>query len=150
LIQKKKLIKNKEKILSNLITNTDISLIKDSDLVVEAVVENLNIKKKIFKDLDKICNKKTIFATNTSSLSVTEISRATKRQNKFLGLHFFNPAPVMKLVELIKSKKTSVATYNTVKSIAKKLDKTVVEVKDSPGFISNRLLFVMINEAIVF
>jgi 3-hydroxybutyryl-CoA dehydrogenase len=148
ILEKKNLIKDKIKVLSNLSVLTNITSLKTSDLVIEAVAEDLEIKKNVFRSLDKVCNKKAIFATNTSSLSVTEISKSTSRQDKFIGMHFFNPVAIMKLVEIARGKKTSDSTFRQIKLLSGKLGKTVVESKDSPGFISNRLLFVMINEAI--
>lgn len=126
----------------------DLSLAKDVDLVVEAAVENMNIKKQIFQELDEICQPNTILATNTSSLSITEVAAATGRPDKVIGMHFFNPAPVMKLVELIKGITTSDETYNRVKDLTLELGKTPVEVAEAPGFVVNRILVPMINEAV--
>jgi 3-hydroxybutyryl-CoA dehydrogenase len=119
---------------------TDISEFSDCDLVIEAVVENLEIKKEIFAKLDKVCPKHTILATNTSSLCVIEIAAATKRLDKVLGLHFFNPAPMMKLLEIVRTIATSDETVELCKKFGESLDKTVVIAKDTPGFIVNRLL----------
>ncbi|HHY79633.1 MAG TPA: 3-hydroxybutyryl-CoA dehydrogenase, partial [Thermoanaerobacter sp.] len=121
---------------------------KDADFVIEAAIENMEIKKQIFKELDNICKEGTILATNTSSLSITEIANVTTRPDKVIGMHFFNPVPVMKLVEVIKGMKTSSETFNTVKELAQKLGKTPVEVNEAPGFVVNRILIPMINEAI--
>jgi len=137
-----------DKILSNVQGTTDITEAKDCVLVVEAAVENMAIKKTIFAELDEVCQKGTIFATNTSSLSITEVAAATSRPDQVIGMHFFNPAPVMKLVEIIKGITTSDATFETVKAITQKLDKTPVEVAEAPGFVVNRILVPMINEAI--
>ncbi len=120
---------------------------KDSDLVIEAVFENKDVKLGIFKKLDSIIKKEALFATNTSSISITELS-ALNRPDKFIGMHFMNPVPVMKLVEIIRGFSTSDETFNTIKELTLKLDKTPVEVFDYPGFISNRILMPMINEAV--
>ncbi len=108
----------------------------------------MKIKKEIFSELDKICDEKTILATNTSSLSITEIAIATKRPDKVIGMHFFNPAPVMKLVEIIKGLSTSEETFNTVKGLTQSLKKEGVAVEEAPGFVVNRILVPMINEAV--
>lgn len=127
---------------------TDMSMTADSQLVVEAVFESKSIKEEIFKKLDKICNADTILGSNTSSISITEIAAMTNRPDKVIGMHFMNPVPIMKLVEVIRGLATSDETYNTVKQLAEKLNKTPVEVNDYPGFIANRVLMPMINEAI--
>lgn len=121
---------------------------KDSDLIVEAIIENMSIKKDLFKKLDEICNSETIFASNTSSLSITEMAAATKRPDKVIGMHFFNPAPVMKLVEIIRGIATSDETYNKTKEMAITIGKDPVEVKEAAGFVVNRILIPMINEAV--
>jgi len=126
----------------------DLADARDSDLVVEAAVENMAIKKEIFKELDALCDAKTILATNTSSLSITEVAAATGRPDKVMGMHFFNPAPVMKLVELIKGITTSQETFEQVREITEGLGKTPVEVAEAPGFVVNRILVPMINEAV--
>ena len=120
----------------------------DVDMVVEAAIENMEIKKSIFQQLDQLCPAHTILATNTSSLPVTAIAALTKRPDKVLGVHFFNPAPVMKLVELIKGLATSEETFVTVKALIEKLGKSPVKVEDFPGFIGNRVMIPMINEAV--
>ena len=120
----------------------------DVDMVVEAAIENMEIKKSIFHQLDQLCPAHTILATNTSSLPVTAIAALTKRPDKVLGVHFFNPAPVMKLVELIKGLATSEETFVTVKAFIEKLGKSPVKVEDFPGFIGNRVMIPMINEAV--
>lgn len=120
---------------------------KDTDLVIEAVFENKGVKLEIFKMLDSIVKKDAIFSTNTSSISITELS-AANRPDKFIGMHFMNPVPVMKLVEIIRGFSTTDETFNTIKELTLKLDKTPVEVFDYPGFISNRILMPMINEAV--
>ena len=128
--------------------STDNSLVSDAALIVEAAVENMNIKKAIFTELDAVCGPDTIFATNTSSLSITEVAAATTRPDRFLGMHFFNPAPVMKLVELIKGIATSQETFDNVADITSQLGKTAVEVAEAPGFVVNRILIPMVNEAV--
>ncbi len=121
---------------------------KEADLVIEAVVENMEVKASIFKALDEITEPHTILASNTSSLPITEIAAATNRPDKVIGMHFMNPVPVMKLVEVIRGLATSEDVYNQVKETAESLNKTAVEVTDFPGFVSNRILMPMINEAI--
>ena len=138
----------KEEILGRISSTTDINLAKDADLVVEAAIENMQIKKTIFAELDGICKEETILATNTSSLSITEIASATSRPDKIIGMHFFNPVPVMKLVEVIKGIATSDETKSTIIELTKKLGKTPVEVEEAPGFVVNRILIPLINEAI--
>jgi len=125
----------------------DIEPMADSVLIVEAAVEKMDIKKSIFAELDKTCGPETILTTNTSSLSITEIAAATGRPDKVLGMHFFNPAPVMKLVELIRGMTTSDETFAKVQEITRKLNKAPVEVSEAPGFVVNRILVPMINEA---
>jgi 3-hydroxybutyryl-CoA dehydrogenase len=120
----------------------------DVDMVVEAAIENMEIKKGIFQQLDQLCPAHTILATNTSSLPVTAIAALTKRPEKVLGVHFFNPAPVMKLVEVIKGLATSEATFVAVKALVEKLGKSPVKIEDFPGFIGNRVMIPMINEAV--
>ncbi|MEN3044740.1 MAG: 3-hydroxybutyryl-CoA dehydrogenase [Candidatus Hydrothermales bacterium] len=120
----------------------------DSDLIVEAVFENVDVKKELFQKLDKIVKKESIFASNTSSISITLLSSFTKREEKFIGMHFFNPVPVMKLVEIVKGLKTDEETVKFVYELAKKLGKEPVIVNDYPGFVSNRVLMPMINEAV--
>ena len=138
----------KSEILARITCTTDINLAKDADIVIEAAIENMEIKKKIFAQLDEICKEKTVFATNTSSLSITEIASATKRPHKVIGMHFFNPVAVMKLVEVIKGLATSEETKDMVVALTNNLGKTPVEVKEAPGFVVNRILVPMINEAI--
>ncbi len=130
--------------------NTSLSLedAKEADIVIEAAVENMEIKQTIFKKLDAIAPAHTILATNTSSLPITEIAAVTNRPEKVIGMHFMNPVPVMKLVEIIRGLATSNETYEAVAQMTEKLGKTGVEVNDFPGFISNRILLPMINEAI--
>jgi 3-hydroxybutyryl-CoA dehydrogenase len=135
-------------ILANMTFTTDLSLAADADLVIEAAVENLEVKKGIFAELDAICKPETILATNTSSISITAIAAATKRSDKFIGMHFFNPATVMKLVEVIKGANTSQETFDAVYALAKEVGKDPVEVAEAPGFVVNKILIPMINEAI--
>ena len=140
---------NKKHTLSNISTFTELSSgVLNTDLVVEAATENLNIKLDIFKQLDALCDAKTILATNTSSISITQIGAATKRPEKVIGMHFMNPVPIMKLVEIIRGYSTSNATTNTIMELSKKLGKTPTEVNDYPGFVANRILMPMLNEAI--
>ena len=134
-------------ILSKIDFTVDIRAAADADLVIEAAVENLNIKKQIFAELDGICKADTIFATNTSSISISAIASATKRADKFIGMHFFNPATVMKLIEVIRGANTSDETFSTIYELSLKLGKTPVEVAEAPGFVVNKLLIPMINEA---
>ncbi|WP_449280224.1 3-hydroxybutyryl-CoA dehydrogenase [Litoribrevibacter euphylliae] len=149
LVAKEKLSQDQsDAIFSNLTGSTDIQDAADCDLIVEAAVENMNIKKQIFAELDAICSEKTIFATNTSSLSITEVAAATNRPDKVIGMHFFNPAPIMKLVEIIRGITTSDDTFNKVKAITEDIAKTPVEVAEAPGFVVNRILIPMINEGI--
>ena len=137
----------KEEILSRISGTTDMNLAADCDLVVEAAIENMKIKKEIFAELDSICKPETILASNTSSLSITEVASATKRVDKVIGMHFFNPAPVMKLVEIIRGIATSQETYDAIKELSIAIGKEPVEVAEAPGFVVNRILIPMINEA---
>lgn len=137
----------KEEILSRISGTTDMKAAADCDLVVEAAIENMKIKKEIFAELDQICKPETILASNTSSLSITEVASATKRADKVIGMHFFNPAPVMKLVEVIRGAATSQETFDAVKALSEEIGKTPVEVSEAPGFVVNRILIPMINEA---
>lgn len=138
---------DKEAILSRITGTTDLSLAEDCDLVIEAAVENMEIKKSIFAELDGICKESTILASNTSSLSITEVASATKRPDKVIGMHFFNPAPVMKLVEIIRGMATSKETFDAIKELSVAIGKEPVEVSEAPGFVVNRILIPMINEA---
>ena len=119
----------------------------DCDLVVEAATEKFEIKTEIFRDLDRVCRPEIILASNTSSISITKLAALTKRPEKVIGMHFFNPVPVMKLVEVIRGLATSGETFQTVRELSLKLDKTPVEVNDAPGFVSNRVLMPLLNEA---
>jgi 3-hydroxybutyryl-CoA dehydrogenase len=117
-------------------------------LVIEAVIEVMELKRKVFRDLDAICKPEALFASNTSGLSITEMAAATRRPAQFIGMHFFNPVPVMKLVELTRGLLTAESTYETAKGFVEKLAKTPIEVKEAPGFAVNRILCPMINEAV--
>jgi 3-hydroxybutyryl-CoA dehydrogenase len=135
--------------LSNITIHTDIAQgVKGVDLVVEAATENVNLKLKIFKQLDEICDSNTLLATNTSSISITQIGAVTNRPSQVIGMHFMNPVPIMKLVEVIRGKETSDKVTSTIMEMSKNLGKIPVEVNDAPGFVANRILMPMINEAI--
>jgi len=134
--------------LANLIPSTDQKDAADCDLVVEAIVENMAAKAKVFSNLDEICKPACILTSNTSSLPITEIAACTKRPEQVIGMHFMNPVPVMKLVEIIRGIATSQETHDTIRGLSVELNKTPVEVRDMPGFVSNRVLQIMINEAI--
>ncbi|GAB6614440.1 MULTISPECIES: 3-hydroxybutyryl-CoA dehydrogenase [Bacillus] len=138
----------KEAALNRLTVTLDLDCVKEADLIIEAAVEKMDIKKKIFANLDEIAPEHAILATNTSSLPITEIAAVTKRPEKVIGMHFMNPVPVMKLVEIIRGLATDDAVYETIEDITKKIGKVPVEVNDFPGFVSNRILLPMINEAI--
>ena len=140
---------DKANTLNNIKTTTDFEFgVKDSDLVVEAATENVDLKLKIFKDLDSLCKEDTILATNTSSISITQIANETNRKDKVIGMHFMNPVPIMKLVEVIRGKETSDEVTKLIMDLSKNLNKIPVEVNDAPGFVANRILMPMINEAI--
>lgn len=141
---------DKKQTLDNIKTFTKLEDgVKEVDLVVEAATENVDLKLNIFRDLDKICPENTILASNTSSISITQIAAVTARPEKVIGMHFMNPVPIMKLVEIIKGYSTSEETFKTVESLSEKLNKVPVEVNDYPGFVANRILMPMINEAVV-
>ncbi len=150
-VQKGNLIEaDKEKAIQNIICFTDLEkAVSQADLVIEAASENIDIKLKIFKQLDEICPAFTLLASNTSSISITQIAAATKRPQQIIGMHFMNPVPVMKLVEVIKGYNTSNEVCAKIMEIAKKLGKIPVEVHDYPGFVANKILLPMINEAII-
>ena len=136
--------------LNDIETFTDMSSsVKGLDLVVEAATENMDIKLKIFSQLDELCDEHTILGSNTSSISITKIASATQRADKVIGMHFMNPVPVMKLVEVIRGYATSDEVTNTIMEVSKSLNKVPVEVNDYPGFVANRILMPMINEAII-
>ena len=140
---------DKNSTLANIQTSTSIKdAVVDADLVVEAATENKKLKLGIFKELDSICPKHTILASNTSSISITEIAAVTQRPEQVIGMHFMNPVPIMKLVEVIRGKKTSDAITETIMNLSKELGKIPVEVNDAPGFVANRILMPMLNESI--
>jgi 3-hydroxybutyryl-CoA dehydrogenase len=139
---------NKRESLSRLVLNEDMQALKECSLVIEAVNEDMQIKSALFKKLDDICKNNTILASNTSSLSITELSYTSKWPERVIGMHFFNPVPVIRLVEIIKGLKTSTETFETVRELILKIEKTPIRVEESPGFIVNRLLIPMVNEAI--
>ncbi len=139
---------DKKYIINNILLETDISNCKDIDLVIEAIPEKYDLKVALFKELDSICKKSTILASNTSSISISNLGNQTKRPKNIIGMHFMNPVPLMKLVEVIKTINTSDSTIKTVFDIIKKINKIPVECNDYPGFVSNRILMPMINEAI--
>lgn len=138
----------KTEVLGRIKTTTDLEELKDCSLIVEAATENFDIKKTIFEKLDTICGPDAILSSNTSSISITKIAAVTKRPDKVIGMHFFNPVPLMKLVEVIRGIATSDETYAKVKDLSEKLGKVPVECNDYPGFVSNRVLMPMINEAV--
>lgn len=140
--------KFKEEVLSRITGTTDLNMAADCDLVIEAAVENMEIKREIFAQLDKICKPETILASNTSSLSITEVASATNRPDKVIGMHFFNPATIMKLVEVIRGMATSQETFEEVRELSVAIGKEPVEVAEAPGFVVNRILIPMINEAV--
>ena len=140
---------DKDRTLTNITTYTNLEEgVEYASLVIEAATENVNLKLKIFKDLDQFCPDDTILASNTSSISITQIAAVTSRPEMVIGMHFMNPVPIMKLVEIIKGYYTSPETYTAVEEISKKLNKVPVEVNDYPGFVANRILMPMINEAV--
>ena len=148
LVAKGKMDEAGKKAMTDLITfTTKLEEAADADLVVEAAVENLEIKKSIFAELDKLCKPETILASNTSSISITAIASATNRADRFIGMHFFNPANVMKLVEVIRGANTSDETFDTIYKLSQDIGKEPVEVKEAPGFVVNKILIPMINEA---
>ncbi|MCL4464338.1 MAG: 3-hydroxybutyryl-CoA dehydrogenase [Firmicutes bacterium] len=140
--------KEKAAVLGRFTTTLTLEDGKDVDLVIEAILEDVKIKNETFAELDRICPPHAILASNTSSLPITQIAAATKRPEKVIGMHFMNPVPVMKLVEVIRGIATSDETYQVIDDLSKKLDKVPVEVNDFPGFVSNRILLPMINEAV--
>ncbi len=149
LVAKEKLSEDeKSQILGRISTTLSYDDIKDCGLVVEAIAENMELKKRVFRELDEACNADCILASNTSSLSITEIAACTKRPEKVIGMHFFNPVPVLKLVEVIKGQLTADSVFDCVQGIAKKIGKVPVTVNEAPGFLVNRLLIPMINEGI--
>jgi 3-hydroxybutyryl-CoA dehydrogenase len=138
----------KEEIMGRITGTIQVKDMAETDFVVEAATENESLKLNIFKELDQACRKEVILSSNTSSISITKIASATQRPSQVIGMHFMNPVPVMQLVEIIRGLQTSQETFNTVKSLTEKMGKVPVEANDFPGFISNRILMPMINEAI--
>jgi 3-hydroxybutyryl-CoA dehydrogenase len=139
---------NKNETMGKIKGTVQLKDMTEVDFVVEAAVENERLKLNIFKELDQICRKEVILSSNTSSISITKIASATRRPSQVIGMHFMNPVPVMQLVEIIRGLQTSQETFNTVKSLTEKIGKAPVEANDFPGFISNRILMPMINEAV--
>ena len=139
---------DKQSIIGRIRTTTDLAGLKEASLIVEAITENEVIKSNLFTELDRLTGPSTILASNTSSISITKLAAATKRPDKVIGMHFMNPVPVMKLVEVIRGLATSDETYQRVRTLSEKLGKTALDCQDSPGFVSNRVLMPMINEAI--
>ncbi len=149
LVEKGKITEEAVKaILANISTTTDYATFADADLVIEAAVEDMQLKKEVFRELDTICKPSCIFATNSSSLSITEIAAATQRADKFIGCHFFNPADRMALVEVINGQLTSKEVTDCIVALCQEIGKTPVPVKEAPGFVVNRILIPMINEAV--
>jgi len=138
----------KHSIMERIRTATELDALSNASFVIEAVTEDLNIKTNVFKGLDQITRPETILASNTSSISITKLGAATRRPDKVIGMHFMNPVPVMRLVEVIRGIATSDNTYERVRALSEKLGKTALDCQDSPGFVSNRVLLPMINEAI--
>jgi len=139
---------DKQSIIGRIMTTTDLAGLRNASLIVEAITENETIKSNLFTELDRLTGPSTILASNTSSISITKLGAATKRPDKVIGMHFMNPVPVMKLVEVIRGLATSDETYQRVRTLSEKLGKTALDCQDSPGFVSNRVLMPMINEAI--
>ena len=138
----------KKSILAHITGTINLEDLKDVDLVIEAIFENVKVKKELFRDLDKICKKETILASNTSTIPITDLASVTSRPESFIGMHFMNPVPIMKLVEVIRGLRTDDKTTKLIKDLAEKMGKIPVEVNDGPGFVSNRVLIPMINEAV--
>ena len=138
----------KQSIIGRIETATELEALRDASFAIEAVTEDLTVKTEVFKALDRITSPETILASNTSSISITRLGAATRRPDKVIGMHFMNPVPVMKLVEVIRGIATSNETYDKVRGLTDKLGKTALDCNDSPGFVSNRVLMPMINEAI--
>ena len=138
----------KDEIMGRLKGTIQVKDMAEADFVVEAAIENESLKLNVFKELDQVCRKEIILSSNTSSISITKIASATQRPSQVIGMHFMNPVPVMQLVEIIRGLQTSQETFNTVKTLTEKMGKTPVEANDFPGFIANRILMPMINEAV--
>ncbi len=149
LVEKGKLAaEDKQKLQAQITFTTELSMSADADVVIEAIIEDVKIKTDLYKTLDTICKPETIFVSNTSSLSIAELSGGVSRKDRFIGMHFFNPVPVMKLIEVIRSLFTSDETFKAIYELSIAIGKEPVEVKDGPGFIVNKILIPMINEAI--
>ena len=140
-------VDDKKNILGKIHGTTKLEDMKDADVIIEAILEEVKMKKDVFQKLDGICKKETLFTSNTSTIPITDLASSTKRPEQFIGMHFMNPVPLMKLVEVIRGLRTSTETATTIKHLAEKMEKIAIEVNDGPGFISNRVLFAMINEA---
>ena len=138
----------KKKTMARIKGTTKLSDLKDVDLVIEAIFENVKVKKELFKELDKVCKKDCVLASNTSTIPITDLASVTSRPEKFIGMHFMNPVPIMKLVEVIRGLRTDDKTAKLIHELSEKMGKIPVEVNDSPGFVSNRVLIPMINEAV--
>ena len=148
-VDKQRLNENeKQQIISRIKTTTELSSLSEASFVIEAITEDQNIKTSLFRELDQIVTSNSILASNTSSISITKLAAATKRPDKVIGMHFMNPVPVMKLVEVIRGLATSDETYEKVRQLSETLGKTPLDCQDSPGFVSNRVLMPMINEGI--
>lgn len=139
---------DKKKITSRISGTTKLEDLKDADVIIEAIFENIKVKKDLFKELDDICKKETYFASNTSTIPITDLASVTNRPDRFIGMHFMNPVPLMALVEVIRGLRTSDETAELIIRLSEQMGKTPVEVNDGPGFVSNRLLMPMINEAV--
>lgn len=149
LIKKEKMSTGqKDEAMAKISVSTDLSALSDCDLIIEAATENLDLKLKIFAQLDAVAKPEALLASNTSSISITKLAASTKRADRMIGMHFFNPVPMMALVELIRGLQTSDETYAAVDEVAKAIGKTPVQVRNSPGFVVNRMLCPMINEAV--
>ena len=149
LIKKEKITEaDKAEIMGRITGSTDIEIVKDAGLSIEAATESLEAKKALFAELDALCKPETIIATNTSALSITEIAAATNRPDKIIGMHFFNPVPAMKLIEIVKGLTTSDETRETILALTEAIGKTPVDVAEAPGFVVNRILIPMVNEGI--
>ena len=148
-VDKERLGENeKQQIISRIKTTTELQTLSEASFVIEAITEDQNIKTSLFKELDQIVTRQSILASNTSSISITKLAAATNRPDKVIGMHFMNPVPVMKLVEVIRGLATSEETYEKVRQLSETFGKTALDCQDSPGFVSNRVLMPMINEAI--
>ena len=149
LVKKEKMTEaEKAEVMGRITGSTDIEIVKDADLIIEAATENLEAKKALFAELDELCKPETIIATNTSALSITEIAAATNRPDKIIGMHFFNPVPMMKLIEIVKGLTPSEETRETILALCEAIGKTPVDVAEAPGFVVNRILIPMVNEGI--